>query len=278
MNKSLQLILSSVICFIAGAGLTYLLLAPDSNQKEDLKQFRKTIQFKADENIKSSMRSSPSINKQAEPSRVVVQPKSELMMTQKEYVELKKKLEDHEDRIFRMTNSFFNKANPDDPVWKSILQDRLQRADNYIKNGNSLFKSTYKFSNETLIYVFAEYIHEKGKIQYRINYFYVDHGIIEGEAFSYDVSSALLIDNELYMEVSIRYSTLFDESGVTTLFLPLPDSNENAYILKIKDRKLVRTKEQLIEWVPSNKKEEETFFNYMIEKYHTPTNNRGAKI
>ncbi len=278
MNKSLQLILSSVICFVAGAGLTYLMLAPDSNQKEDLKQFRKTIQFKADENIKSSMRSSPSINKQAEPSPVVVQPKSELMMTQKEYVELKKKLEDHEDRIFRMTNSFFNKANPDDPVWKSILQDRLQRADTYIKNGNSLFKSTYKFSNETLIYVFAEYIHEKGKIQYRINYFYVDHGIIEGEAFSYDVSSALLIDNELYMEVSIRYSTLFDESGVTTLFLPLPDSNENAYILKIKDRKLVRTKEQLIEWVPSNKKEEETFFNYMIEKYHTPTNNRGAKI
>lgn len=252
------------------------MLAPDSNQ-EDLQKFRKTITINNDEKSQLSAEVSPSLSKTTETQKLKKTSITELNMSHKEYVELKQKLEDYDQAIFSMTNSFFNKANPEDPIWKSILQDRLLRADAFLKNGTSLFKTTYKFKEDTLIYLFAEYIREGEKISYRINFFYVDNGIIEGQNFSYDVASALLIENELYMEVAIRYSTLFEPSGVTTIFLPLPDSQENAYVLSIKDRKIIRTKDQLIEWLPSNKKEEETFFNYMIEKYNTPTNSGARK-
>lgn len=278
LNKIIQLILSSVLCFIAGAGLSYLMLAPGSDQKEDLKQFRKTISTNSTEEIKTSAETLPVDSKTKEPPLSKAQTnKSELQMSHEEYVALKQRIDEYDQGVFSMTNSFFNKANPEDPIWKSILQDRLQRADAFLKNGNAIYKTTFKFSEETLIYFFAEYLREGEKIVYRINFFYVDNGIIEGQTFSYDVASALLIDNELYMEVAIRYSTLFEASGVTTIFLPLPDSPENAYVLKIKDRKIVRTKDQLIEWIPSNKKEEETFFKYMTEKYNTPINPGARK-
>ena len=76
------------------------------------------------------------------------------------------------------------------------------------------------------------------------------------------------------MEAAVRYTPLFDTSGVTTILLPLPDSQEESYVLLIKDQKVVRMKDQLIEWIPSNEKEEKSFYKYISKKYTSPMNQR----
>lgn len=252
------------------------MLAPDSNQKKDLRQFHKTISANSPEGNGSSSETFPAMsNTTEEPLINTVASKEKLQMTLKEYAVQKKKVADFDMQVFHMTSSFFNKAKFDDPIWQNVLHERLQRAESFLKNGNTFYKTTFKLADNIVIYFFVEYFRESELINYRINFFFEHNGKIEGQDTSADIDSAtLLINNELYMEAAVRYTPLFDTSGVTTILLPLPDSQEESYVLLIKDQKVVRMKDQLIEWIPSNEKEEKSFYKYISKKYTSPMNQR----